>query len=271
MDIREKIKTGFPRLYRVLLTLYRLTPLYGAGLKKAIAARKIREQEFLNTLFPDKQTVLSGPFAGLNYLKDASGSVLLPKLLGTYECALHPWIAKAQQSGYETLIDIGCAEGYYAVGFAVSCPGLRVLAYDLNPDARALCREMTEANGVKERVEIKERCDEEELSRQVKGKTLVICDIEGAEFELLDPEKIPTLRQVDLIVEAHDHLNPDITPALLRRFQTTHEIDTVCAAEPPGEMLEPIAHLPEEKRRFILDEQRTPGMVWHRFRVRNRD
>ena len=268
MAIREKIKSGFPGLYRLLLRLYRVTPLYNAGLKRDLATRRRREAIFLKELFASPPSVCAGPFAGLHYLEEASGSVLLPKLLGTYEAALHPWIAEAQRSGYETLLDVGCAEGYYAVGFAATCPALRVLAYDLNPSARALCQRMAEANGVADQIAIREQCDAAAIKTEANGKTLVICDIEGAEYGLLDPEKIPALLRLDIIVEAHDHLNPDITPTLLQRFRDTHEMDTVSAAAPSQDFLKPIAHLSKEDQQFILDEQRTPEMVWHRFRVR---
>jgi len=40
------------------------------------------------------------------------------KLLGFYEQPLQPYIEQVIQTGYPTIINIGCAEGYYAVGLA---------------------------------------------------------------------------------------------------------------------------------------------------------
>lgn len=91
----------------------------------------------------------------MQYIDEASGSVLLPKILGTYESALIPWIVEAQNNGYETLIDVGCAEGYYAVGFAKTCSGIQVFAYDLNPMARELCQILADTNSVLDRIEIR--------------------------------------------------------------------------------------------------------------------
>lgn len=257
------LKSVCPPLYKSLLWIYRKTPLYRVGLNKALQKRKHREAAFLKDLFADNRTILSGPFKGLRYLDQSSGSVLLPKLLGTYEAALHPWIDEVLAGNYATLIDIGCAEGHYAVGLARACSDLTVFAYDLNPKAQELCRRLAELNGVKGRVKIETECGRRELEQHADGKTLIICDIEGAEFELLDPQKTPALKNCDLIIEAHDFINPDITPTLKQRFQPTHRIETV--APLAAIRCDTIAHLSKEDQQFILDEQRAPEQVWHRF------
>ncbi len=221
----------------------------------------------MNELFGNERQIISGPFQGMQYIDEASGSVLLPKLLGTYESALIPWIVEAQNNGYETFIDVGCAEGYYAVGLAKTCPQIQVFAYDLNPMARELCQKLAEANGVSDRIEIRQECTAEDINQNSRGKTLIICDIEGGELSLLDPAKCPALKRCDLIIEAHDFFNPDITPTLRQRFQTTHHIETKTLPETSEMACQKIKHLPEEDQQFILDEQRTPEQVWHRFRV----
>ena len=58
-------------------------------------------------------------------------------------------------------------------------------------------------------------------------KTLVLCDIEGAEKELLDPEAAPALRGMDLIVESHDCVVPGISRLLIDRFKSSHAITVV--------------------------------------------
>ena len=53
---------------------------------------------------------------------------------------------------------------------------------------------------------------------------LVLCDIEGAEQELLNPELAPALKVMDIIVESHECLIPGITQVLVDRFKETHQI-----------------------------------------------
>ena len=66
--------------------------------------------------------VASGPFAGMRHGDIAVGSVLTVKLLGTYEKELWPIIDQIIATAYPLIIDIGAAEGYYAVGLAMRIP-----------------------------------------------------------------------------------------------------------------------------------------------------
>jgi hypothetical protein len=55
----------------------------------------------------------------------------------------------------------------------------------------------------------------------------VLCDIEGAERDLLDPALAPALTGMDLIVESHECLLTGITQLLLDRFAPTHNITLI--------------------------------------------
>ena len=87
--------------------------------------------------------VASGPFAGMKYLSESVCSALIPKLVGSYEAELHSIITQALGEGYTTVIDVGCAEGYYANGFALRLPTTPVYAFDIDVQARKLCAAMS--------------------------------------------------------------------------------------------------------------------------------
>ena len=72
--------------------------------------------------------ILGGPFAGMEYVTQAAEGVLVARLLGAYESELHPHLAAFVAQGLDCVIDVGCAEGYYAVGLARMVPGLTVYA-----------------------------------------------------------------------------------------------------------------------------------------------
>ena len=69
--------------------------------------------------------VQSGPFRGLSYLPYATGSALLPKLVGSYEDHLHEVFATVLQNKYDVVVDVGCAEGYYVVCLLYTSPSPR--------------------------------------------------------------------------------------------------------------------------------------------------
>src|SRR5919106_5511514 len=66
-------------------------------------------------------TVRSGPFAGLRYVDAAVGApdradCLPAKLLGSYERELHHAVERQLEVGFSTIVNVGAAEGYYALG-----------------------------------------------------------------------------------------------------------------------------------------------------------
>lgn len=171
--------------------------------------------------------VRTGPLAGLRYLPESSGSLYPPKLVGCYESELHKTIERIVASPYKQVMDVGCAEGYYAVGLAMQMPKIQVFAFDLDARARDLCRQMAELNDVSGRVNIEETCTHQRLEELAGPGTLVFCDIEGAETELLDPEKAQVLAKCDIVVECHDFLGTAHSQILAERFQGTHDVEVI--------------------------------------------
>ena len=86
---------------------------------------------------------------------------------------------------YERIVDIGCAEGYYAVGLALRMPGTRIFAFDINEKAQAACRNLATLNGVSDRVTVGGLFSGADFADY--GGSCVICDIEGAERDAARP------------------------------------------------------------------------------------
>jgi hypothetical protein len=106
-------------------------------------------------------------------------------------------------------------------------PKTRVYAYDTNAAAHPVCQSLAERNGVTERVIIGGAFRGEDFARFAGQRTLVVCDIEGGETALLDPERYPALNAMDVIVELHD--SREATPSVLipERFDATHTVTMV--------------------------------------------
>ena len=146
--------------------------------------------------------VQSGPFAGMRY---TPGAVVTrhatPALLGVYERQLYPFLESAIQRT-DLVVDVGCAEGYYAVGLARR--GKSVVAFDADFHERRICREMAASNGVSGSVTIRSWCHSRILAGLVRGRrALIISDIEGGERELFDSELIAAIPHCDLVIELH--------------------------------------------------------------------
>ena len=91
--------------------------------------------------------VIQGRFAGQKYSNSASvGSSFLPKILGTYEIELEPAWELISDIDFDVVIDVGCAEGFYACGLANMYPLADVYAFDTDMRARQYCEENAKIN-----------------------------------------------------------------------------------------------------------------------------
>ena len=173
-----------------------------------------------NTVLKQQGTVvMEGPLRGLDFLPQSAEGCHVAKLLGCYEQPLLPFIEAAIEANYPTILNIGCAEGYYAVGMARRMSNTQVLAFDLNPTAQATCKALAEKNSVADRVQIGALFKPEDFAAYAGQRVLLLCDIEGAERELLNPDESPALKGMDIIMESHEGLLPGITAEIIRRFQ----------------------------------------------------
>jgi len=171
--------------------------------------------------------VMHGPLTGMDFLSQSAEGCHVAKIIGTYEQPLQPYISDAIDQKYETILNIGCAEGYYAVGMARAMPETKIWAFDLDANAQKVCTELALKNKVKERIQVGALFKAEDFSAYTNQHTLVLCDIEGAEKELLGAHSYPALCHMDLIVESHECLIPGITQELIERFKISHDITIV--------------------------------------------
>jgi hypothetical protein len=171
--------------------------------------------------------VLAGPFQGLKYGYESIGSKLYPKILGTYELELHSTVQEIAESKYDQIINVGAAEGYYAIGFAFKMPRVSVIAFETTPSGQKLIKSLAELNGVTSRLAIKGECTPRNLHEFLSEKSCIVMDVEGAEKLLLNPQNGLAILNSDILVEVHEHLVPGIQNQLRSWFNKTHEIKEI--------------------------------------------
>ena len=168
--------------------------------------------------------VLSGPFQGMAYPVRSTEGGRTPRLIGCYEHSLTPVINRIIRHPYACVIDIGCAEGYYAVGLARAMPGAMVRAHDTDARAQAACRQLALANGCSDRVLVGGEFRHADFAICQQAETLVLCDIEGAEADLLNPAEAQGLLAADILVEVHEGMRPGLIDDITRRFADSHDV-----------------------------------------------
>jgi len=175
-------------------------------------------------------TVQVGPFTGLRYPRSALAHVpaLVPRLAGTYELELHSLVEELVGLDPAFVVNIGAGDGYYAAGMALRCPGARVVAFESDPYHARTCSQVARVNRVAERVDVRGLCTAAALAElEAPRGTVVICDCEGDETELIDASRVEWLRHAVLLVETHRDI---ARQELAGRLDATHSLDFIAPA-----------------------------------------
>ena len=207
-------------------------------------------------------TVVAGPFAGLRFAPDVDLSGQLPKMLGSYESELHADIEKLISLAFGTVVNIGAADGYYAVGMAMRLPRCNVIAFEMEDKRRQYCEDTVLLNHVGARVTVFGKCDWRTLAALPMDGALLVVDCEGAELDILSEEMVPRLTNAWLVIELHDALRPGCSRVLWQRFRETHDMKFIAAKPRDAESFPALNGLRPRQKLLALDEHRLGIQEW---------
>jgi hypothetical protein len=187
--------------------------------------RKLGLRNLPLTMALKRGHVLNGPFKGMQLTFDPD-YITRPKILGTFEKELHSSIESILRSLKPPCViyNIGAAEGYYTMGFALRLPHARIITWEADQPTQALLQKNIRKNGLAARVEIRGKCTPTELLQVARSAQpdLVVCDIEGGELSLLNKEILCAMTSSAFIVETH---SPSITQNIENLFLQTHLVE----------------------------------------------
>lgn len=233
------------------------------------------QDKFEGLLFPGEMvTVLTGPFKGMKYFNRIVWGSIIPKWIGSYEEELHSIIAELSSASYSTIVDVGGAEGYYAVGLSLKFPSIPVHAFDIDPIARRRQAELAKLNGAKNLI-IRKSCSHDILISTLQKTSLMICDIEGYEYDLLNPVKVPNLRFTDMLVEIHQfgiESAATVRDSIISRFEDSHTVSVITSTpRDPGKyrnLIHQFEGISDKEILTALDETRDGIQEWLWMRTR---
>lgn len=184
-----------------------------------------------NDLYEDiyEQTngvVQAGPFKGMQIYPDRAWptSNIAAELLGFFEQELHDCIEFAIERVGKlekpVVVNVGCAEGYYAVGLARRLPNADVYAFDCDERSIQIAANNAKINKVK--------FADGQIFDALNRADLVFIDCEGDEIKYLDPDKYAGLANAIIIVELHPiRGEPHPVDVFAARFSVTHDAKTI--------------------------------------------
>lgn len=236
------------------------------GLKNKVEKSTDLVAAYLRELHQDR--VAYGPFKGMKLSREAWWGTkdACSKLLGVYERQVQEKLESLSR-GSSLLIDIGAADGYMAIGAVSSGLYQRAICFEISENGRQQLRANAEANGVSDRIEILGEANRETLApllADVAG-AVILCDIEGAEFDLLSTDILEAARNMHMIVELHDPFVPDgarLKSALLERASRFFDTEILRSADLQVSKFCELDRFNDTQRLLAFSEGRGGAMEW---------
>jgi hypothetical protein len=154
-------------------------------------------------------TVKYGPFKKMKFAKKsrwwASGSNG-GMLLGVYEKEVLDALMKVPNK-YDIFIDLGAADGYYSIGTLVSKKFRIGYSFEISAKGRESILKNATLNRVKKKLHIFGEAKKDfylNIPKNDLKKSVILIDIEGAEFSILDKNTLSNLKNSIIFIELHE-------------------------------------------------------------------
>ena len=216
--IKIKLKIYIMYNYPYLLSLI-------ISIKELLGIISLNNESKEELKFDFPKIVQNGPFKGMIYQCKNFWGNIYPKLIGSYECELFDILNKLLHYNFKNVINVGCAEGYYAVGFALKSNVEKIIAVDPLKSSREEVISLSKKNKVEDKIELKAWTSTKRLSNLVSDRTLIIMDCEGSEVGYLKNNISTNFDKAHILCEIHDFDDhPNIGIDLKNRFYKSHKI-----------------------------------------------
>jgi hypothetical protein len=174
------------------------------GLKDPIS-RRIEYLDKVNAKAFNYQ-VKYGPFSGLKFSKDSWWGLSTTHLIGIYEKEILDSLIESSGQ-YGNFINIGAADGYYAIGVLVNNTFNKSYCYEISSKGRKMILDNAKLNNVSDRVVINAEAKSDfynDFSENELKDSVLFVDIEGAEFDFFTNKVLTAFANSLIYIEIHD-------------------------------------------------------------------
>lgn len=210
-------------------------------------------------------TVQQGPFRGMVINEDqfwGQGDIS-SKILGLYEKEIQDLIVSIQKKkNYSTFVDIGGADGFFAIGSLVNNLFEKCEVFEISKKGRISIQKNSKQNNVYDSIKIHDKASKRSLIKIDNiNNSLILCDIEGGEYELFDEKLINEIYPSDIIIEIHKDKENSLVN-FEKRFTKTYSLTKITQEPRSLKNFKELENINDNNRALITSEGRSYVQEW---------
>ena len=188
------------------------------------------------------------------------------KIYGFYENKIQQ---KLKDINNPILIDIGAADGFFAIGSLKSKICEFCYAFEETKKSRENLFKTAQINNVQNKLSIIGKATKDNffslLPSEINfSKVTILCDIEGGEFDFFSDEILKTIKYSNIIIEIHKNHNKNLEIVLLERVKKYFNVSVIIDNDKNFENVSELHTLNDIDRNLICSEGRSYiGKWWH--------
>jgi hypothetical protein len=240
-----------------------------AALEKAFS--KMRRKRVSRKIFQHNRGIVQrGIFKGLvlDGRSNISQGPLGLKIYGLFEQEV---VKKIEQlAPYSDVVNIGAADGYFSLGMVKSGLAKRSICFEITKEGREAIVRNASINQVENKVVIFGQADQNigtflQQAEFDPVNSLVLCDIEGGEFDLFTRDFFEAINGASIIIELHDRIFLDsLEPRekIINNIPAGYRHQVIRSKPPEWSGIEEIEALSDNDRALVTSEGRNLIGEW---------
>ena len=210
-----------------------------------------------------------GPFTNMKLSEDSSWGKNSRNaiLFGLYEKEILDKLI-VLSNRYRNFIDLGAADGYYGIGVVLNHFFERAFCYESSKKGREIISKTAYINGVSSSIFIRGTATGDfyrDFDQEILDDSVILVDIEGGEFEILNTRVFQAFQNSCFIIELHEWMVPDgreKLDTLKKEAGEYFEMEILrMSSRDPGAFYE-LQNLPDFERWLICSEGRNQIQNW---------
>jgi len=233
--------------------------------QETVLQRRIRVANVVFQQF--NGTIKYGPFKGQKLIDNPwwGTSDKASMILGVYEKEVLDFLTSDLFKNKKSFIDVGAADGYYAIGLIKNNYFDHCYCFEMSQEGQNIIKRSADENNLSDRVSIYGTATSEfykEIPKDNFDDSVILIDIEGAEFEILESKCLSAISNATVIIEIHNWIE-DFEIKYFKLLVDASKYFSVSFLSPAIKNMndfDELNHLSDDNRYLICSEGRPNAM-----------